>query len=195
MKIEFPTTRQYILYEYLKEHCVGKENKQPRLKIAETINQIIREKNLNADYYSLKGDGVQQDIREIRKTISPLGKFVSSDVGGYFIPRNETERTNFLKNRTIGHIYTALSDGSLTKKELYKIINEIDVNIPLDKQMKFQFGKYEKDIVTHYGSDKEDEFRTMTLEQIKQLYYDLGGYPVVLTRNQYIERIKVLRDE
>ena len=193
MKIEFTNTRQFLLYEYLKEHCVGRENKHPRLMLAEQINHIIKAKNLNAEYYSLKGDGVQQDIREIRKKISPYGKFISSDNGGYYIPRNESERTNFLKNRTIGHIYTALSDGSLTKKELFKIINVLDVNIPLDKQMKLMFGEYEKNIVTHYGADDEDEYRTMSLEQLKQLYYDLGGYPIVLTRSQYIQRIKELK--
>ena len=183
------TPRQWKLYRWLEKNAVGLKNIKSRLEVADALNQELPEDD---KYEKTKGEGVQHDIRAIRIEHQALGHYVCSNNKGYYMPINEDElKADIELSRAIGHIETVLKSGLATPEFFYNFLNDYKGNVlPMNNQMKFQFSKYENDRINKYA----DELEFKNLDELKTIYLQLGGYPVKLSRQEYIMEIKKLVD-
>lgn len=189
MRIENLTPSQWKLYNFLKDNAVGKTN----IKTGKQIMACLGYKNLAS---------VQLDIRALRISTS---RKIASNSNGYWLPVDKNDDDHFALSKALSHIYTMIADGSLTKKQVHAFVEKIDVNKPLDNQMKLAFGDYEKDFVKRYSDDLVKKELT-PLEQLeliekevdpskkydmaKALYMQVDGYPIAYGTDGYIKVIK-----
>lgn len=185
MKIENITSQQWHLYDYLKEHCVGRTN-------AQSMKQI----GLALGYQNTRD--LRADIAALRQ--APLRK-ISSGVAGYYLPISADDEDHSLKARLYGAMVTALSNGDISKNEIYAFLNEFDIDHPQDWQMKLQLGPNEEDVKHIYSGDLWVELtidqkpQNVQYEYYRKKYLDMGGYPIKLTISQYKEEIKKMEEE
>lgn len=186
MKIENITSRQWDLYNWLKHNAVGKKNIKTRKEISGSIDLSY------GDY-----EEVQSDIRALR--LCPELRDICSGNKGYYLPISDEERSYYLKGRALGHLVTALATGEISKKEVYKLLNDIDINRPLDEQMKLVLGRNENDTHKRLSNDLDDPYQSLkklTRDELITLYFKLGGSgPYPLSREDYYVAITELQKE
>lgn len=184
MRIENITSKQWQLYTWLKTNAVGKKNIKTRKEVAQALDY---------NYY----EEVQSDVRALR--LCPELRDICSGNKGYYLPISDDERSYYIKRRAIGHLITALTTGEISKKEVYKFLNEIDVNKPLDEQMKLILGKNENDTYKRLSNDLDDpyrEYRDMSRDELINLYFKYGGNgPYPLSREDYYQAITELKND
>lgn len=185
------TPKQWTLYRWLKDNAVGSVN----VKSGDFIKAQLN--------YPSKIQ-LRADIRALR--INCMRK-ISSNLKGYYLPIDKEDDSNFIVSKTLSHIYTVISDGSISKKTLIGFIQNIDVDKPLDHQMQLLIGKYQEDEIHVYSSDifkdkqgiadaiasiRDDRER---YEKARQTYLEMGGYPIKLTTDNYIDEIRKMEEE
>lgn len=187
------TPNQWKLYKYLKENCVGSVN----VKSGEIICNDLGYKNKPS---------LQADIRELR---IQMRRKIASNNKGYYLPINASDDSYFVASQVYGRIYTALSDGSVTKAQLHGFIQNVDISLPLDNQLRLELTKYQENEINVYSYDLLEKKPEQELQAIlslvdrgeqydraKALYKKLGGYPINLSTDEYIEEIKeMLRND
>ena len=187
------TPNQWKLYKYLKDNAVGSIN----VKSGDTICEALGYKNKPT---------LQADIRELRIN---MRRKIASNNKGYYLPINARDDSYFVASQVYGRIYTALLDGSITKEQLHGFIQSVNVELPLDNQLKLTFTKYQENEVNVYSHDLLEKTPEQELQAIlslvdrgeqydraKALYKKLGGYPINLSTDEYIEEIKeMLRND
>ena len=121
MKKELPVV--YDIYDYLKENCVGYENR-------------VKGEKLMDVFYINDNKTFRSYIEDIRNS-SVLQKIICSEAGkngGYWIPSNEDE------------IKATLFDLYKRSMQMLKTYSMIKKKANLDNQYRMKLTKYEKDI-------------------------------------------------
>lgn len=113
----------YLVYNYLKDNCIGYENRQESWQIMDNFGITD-----NKEFRYI--------IKEIRQS-ERLQKFVCSKSGrngGYWIPVNNKE------------IDKTLEDLRLRAMEMLKTYSNLKRKARLNKQGRLRFNKYEKEV-------------------------------------------------
>ena len=138
-------TRYMRVYDYLKENCVGYENRMSGENLCAEL--MVKYPHAFGDDYSKVC--LQADIRKLRFNME---RKIGSSNKGYWLLTSEENGDSFVKRLATTHLLTALRMG-VPKDYFYRILNEVDENNLANKQMKIQFGKYEKDTVNTLSDD------------------------------------------
>ena len=138
-------TRQWKIYEYLKENCVGKENQKQG---AEIISALQEAKVLSDTYtpVSLKGD-----IKAIRRN-ETVTRRIGSNNKGYWLMLEDEDGLEYIRNLTTSHLKTAVSQGIPTAY-FHQVLNTLADNDLTNNQKKMQFTGNEHDEVKLYSDD------------------------------------------
>lgn len=165
--------RVYALLNYLKKHCVGKENitscadlyralvreeatEDDELNMANHIRTNFREERVNQltkDEMEFGIWQVRQDIRFIRLNFSIT---ICSSIKGYYIPTDESEdKTNFLKKHFMETAKTLLSSG-ISRKELHALLGTLPKgNLTAHGQRRIPLTEHGSKEVLRYSSKKK----------------------------------------
>lgn len=136
--IDFPT-RIYVLVNYLRKHCVGKENIKSYSEIAMGISDKSKFASNHGQF--------KKDIKEIRKHFNLK---VCSTCKGYYIPRNAEEESSYLIRQAVTHIKTCLSQG-VSKNVFYEVLNNTPTNNVVDGQQCLKITPHAREETKRYA--------------------------------------------
>lgn len=185
MKIEGITTKQWSLYNYLKANAVGKVSAIPTDKLITAL-----------DYPNIRE--LRKDIKALRE--APLRRIDSCDKG-YYLPRSAEECSNTNRSKIYSFIITGLKNGDISKNEIYSLLNNYDPDMSIDNQMKIMFTANEEDARHRYSNDLYIEQQVEMMSPKEQYdyyrakYLKLGGYPIILTLDEYKKEVAKLERE
>ena len=139
-------TRQWRLYDYLKNNCVGYKNKKSGKEI---YNEL---KNEYPDLF--ENNSIKRDIHFLRNS-DLINRRISSSNNGYWlaVKSEEIEENKYLASLTLSYIKTCLNCGALSKSVLHKYIHDLKVDRVPNLQTKIKIGKYEEDFIHIYSDD------------------------------------------
>lgn len=143
-------TRIYRLYDYLKEHCVGKDNITTYNDIANGFcNKYLDDNEELATVYINSHSVFKKDIQKIREHFD---RKICSTCQGYYLPTSSEENSKYMTASALRLIKTCLAQG-VGKNIFYDALNDASVNLVADNQEKLNLGKSEKEITKRYSND------------------------------------------
>lgn len=137
--------RQWMIYEYLKQNCVGKENRKQGAEIISTL----QEKGVLPEKYDTVA--LKRDIKLIRMN-QTITRRIGSSSRGYWLMLENEDGLEYLKKLTATHLRTAVSQGIPTSY-FHQILNSLTDEKRANNQKKMKFGKYERDEIKFYSDD------------------------------------------
>lgn len=130
--------RQWKIYNYLKNHCVGKENKMQG-------SEICRELGIE---YTIT---FKKDIHAIRNC-ETITRRIGSDPTGYWLMLENEDGLDYIKRLATTQLKTAVSQG-ISTSYFHQILNSMSDDEVVDKQRRIVFTPYEKEEVNKYSND------------------------------------------
>jgi hypothetical protein len=152
--------RACSLYSFLENNCVGEDNALNGKTIVERL-----------PYYSCIQQ-IQEDIMEIRQSGRADYRKVESDRKGYYLARDKSEEAHFISAKLRTGIKTALINGDVSPKEIFKWVWEFADTIPADGQLKMDFGFERRNVVKLFSADLDRDPRTVN--RGSRYWYDLA---------------------
>lgn len=155
MKInKLQETQCIVVYQFLKDNCVGKDNAISGNSICEKILQNPK----TSKYFSQNFNkvGLQKIINRIRKNLIPnktITRRIGSSPKGYWLDTKKSDDgIEFLKNLAVSHIQTAVKSG-VKLEYFYQILNNMENENFVDGQTIIKISPHQKDIIKIYSDD------------------------------------------
>ena len=147
-------TQCMIIYQYLKDNCIGKEN---AVGGNELCKKIIEDQKTSKYFpLGLNKVGLQNRVNKIRKNLIPnksITRRIGSSPKGYWLDtKKDNDGIDFLKKLAISHLQTAIKSG-IKVEYFYQILNKMENENYVDGQTRIPLTKYQKDTIKIYSDD------------------------------------------
>ena len=145
-------TQCMIVYQFLKDNCVGKENVMQAEKICESImsNEKLSkyfdnftERNLRSCISSLRRNNVNDKF---------ITRRIGSNVHGYWLELENENGIEYLKKLAKSTLISAINSG-VPKEYFYQLLNNTKVEYIANNQYRVPWTKNQKKLVKIYSED------------------------------------------
>lgn len=147
-------TQCMVVYQFLKENCVGKDN---AIGGQEICNQIMsNEKTFKYFPNGLNKVVLQGCVNRIRKNLIK-GKIITRRIGssprGYWLDtKSDDDGIEFLKKLAVSHLQTAIKSG-VKCEYFYQVLNQMENENYVDGQTRIPMTPYQKNVIRIYSDD------------------------------------------
>ena len=138
-------SRQWAIYNHLKNNCVGVENRKQGAEIISTL----QETGVLPKTYTVIS--LKHDIKAIRRD-ETITRRIGSCNKGYWLMLEDEDGLEYIRNLTTSHLKTAVSQGIPTAY-FHQVLNSLTDNDVTNNQKKIQFTGHEHDEVKIYSDD------------------------------------------
>ena len=149
-----------VIYQFLKNNHIGKDNAISGIAICNYINNNDTDNNKVRKYFKepLNKVHLQKLINILRRNEVPgkrITRIIGSNRSGYWLETKKDKGLEFLKNLAISHIKTAVKSG-IPLEYFYQVLNSMENSEFIDNQTCLKLDidcKSQKNVIKRYSDD------------------------------------------
>ena len=154
MSSKLKDTQCMVVYQFLKDNCVGKDN---AIGGQEICNRLMgNEKIIKYFPNGLNKVILQNRVNMIRKNLvkdKTITRRIGSSPLGYWLDTKKDDNgIEFLKKLAVSHLQTAVKSG-VPVEYFYQVLNQMESEHLVDGQTRIPMTPHQKDVVRIYSDD------------------------------------------
>lgn len=148
---QFKVVQCMCVYQYLKTHCVGKENAISGVDLC----NAMYENHSNYFTESFNKVQLQEIVKHLRRNDIPdkyITRRIGSSPSGYWLETKNDNGIEFLKKLAVSHIKTAIKSG-VSISYFHQVLNELDQEKLVEGQTRLQLKPSQEKVIHVYSND------------------------------------------